>query len=144
MNTGPHKNGLNDQDQFGLLFAARLNSATDNLPHDISERLRAARVRAVAARRVASVKTAPYATASNGTLLLGNEQLGGWGRLAAFAPLVALVLGLVTISVIQDDKQANELAEIDSAILTDDLPPSAYADVGFTEFLKLKSGKNSD
>jgi hypothetical protein len=75
---------------------------------------------------------------------MGSEHLGGWGRLAAFAPLVALVLGLVFISMILDDNQANELAEIDAAILTDDLPPSAYADVGFTEFVKLNSGKISN
>ncbi len=87
-------------------------------------------------------KPAPYASVSNGTLLLGNERLGGWGRLAATAPLVALVLGLVFISVLKDDEQANELAEIDSALLIDDLPPSAYADPGFAQFLKLKSENN--
>lgn len=142
MNTGRHEKGLSDQDQFGLLFASRLTGATEDLSHDISERLRAARVRAVAARRVASVKAAPYTSASNGTLLMGNERLGGWGRLAATAPLIALVLGLVFISIIQDDNQASELAEIDSALLTDDLPPSAYADPGFTVFLKNEIRKN--
>ena len=141
MNTGRHKKGLNDQDHFGLLVAVRLNGATEDLPHDISERLRAARVRAVAARKVTAVKAAPYASASNGTLLMGSEHLGGWGRLAALAPLVALVVGLIFISIVQDENQANELAEIDAAILTDDLPPSAYADIGFTEFVKLKSEK---
>ena len=142
MNTGRYETGLNDFDQFGLLISVRLREATEDLPYDISERLRAARVRAVAARRVALVKVAPYTSASQGTLLIGNEHLGGWGRLAAFAPLVALVLGLVFISIVQDDNQANELAEIDSALLTDDLPPSAYADVGFTEFLKNEIRKN--
>jgi hypothetical protein len=144
MNTGRHEKGLNDQDQFGLLVAARLNGAVKDLPHDITERLRAARVRAVAARKVTATKAAPYASANNGTLVMGGEHLGRWGRLAALAPLVALVLGLIFISIVQDDNQANELAEIDAAILTDDLPPSAYADVGFTEFVKLKSGKISN
>ena len=37
----------NTQDEFGLRIAARLNSASLDLPHDISERLRAARTRAV-------------------------------------------------------------------------------------------------
>jgi hypothetical protein len=35
-----------------------------------------------------------------------------------------------------DDDRANELAEIDSALLIDDLPPAAYADPGFLQFLK--------
>ena len=36
--------------------------------------------------------------------------------------------------------QTSEVAEVDAAILTDDLPPAAYADPGFTQF--LKSGGN--
>lgn len=142
MRTDHDEKDQTDLEGFGLLIASRLSEATDDLSHDISERLRAARVRAVGARRVVSIKAAPYASASNGTLLMGNERLGGWGRLAATAPLVALVLGLVFISIIQDDNQANELAEIDSALLTDDLPPSAYADPGFTVFLKNEIRKN--
>jgi hypothetical protein len=35
-----------------------------------------------------------------------------------------------------DDDRANELAEVDSALLIDDLPPAAYADPGFLQFLK--------
>ncbi len=30
----------------------------------------------------------------------------------------------------------NEVAEVDAALLTDDLPPSAYADPGFLQYLK--------
>ena len=142
MNMASRHMGKSDEEKFGLRIALRLSEAAEVLPHDISERLRAARVRAVSARGMALTKPAPYASVSNGTLLLGNERLGGWGRLAATAPLVALVLGLVFISVLKDDEQANELAEIDSALLIDDLPPSAYADPGFAQFLKLKSENN--
>jgi hypothetical protein len=35
-----------------------------------------------------------------------------------------------------DDFLAQDLAEIDSAILADDLPPAAYTDPGFAQFLK--------
>jgi len=44
---------------------------------------------------------------------------------------------LAFIQHITDDDRANELAEVDSALLTDDLPPSAYADPGFLQFLKM-------
>jgi hypothetical protein len=47
-----------------------------------------------------------------------------------------LVAGLALIQNIMDDDRANELAEVDSALLIDDLPPSAYADPGFLQFLK--------
>ena len=51
-------------------------------------------------------------------------------------PLIALVVGLVAIDIIQDDDFMAELAEVDAALLTDDLPPDAYADPGFVQFLK--------
>jgi hypothetical protein len=51
-------------------------------------------------------------------------------------PLIALVAGLAIIQNIMDEDRANELAEIDSAMLVDDLPPTAYADPGFLQFLK--------
>jgi hypothetical protein len=56
--------------------------------------------------------------------------------LASLLPLIALVAGLAIIQNIMDDDRANELAEVDAALLTDDLPPSAYADPGFLQFLK--------
>ena len=51
-------------------------------------------------------------------------------------PLLALVVGLLTIQWIQDDQATSELAAIDSALLTDELPPDAYTDAGFVQFLK--------
>jgi len=131
------------QDRFGLQVAARLSDAADELPYDISERLRAARTRALSQRRIA-VQTASSVTRSGAaaTLTFGTEHLNWWDRVAAAAPLLALVLGLVAINVIQNDKRANEIAEIDAALLTDDLPPAAYADPGFTQFLKSRTGQN--
>ena len=131
----------NPQDDFGLRVAARLNSASLDLPHDISERLRAARTRAVAARLKPQTRlqTSPAVIHQNGAALLnfgGDEGLNIWSRLASFLPLIALVAGLALIQNIMDDDRANELAEIDSALLVDDLPPAAYADPGFLQFLK--------
>ena len=130
----------NSQDQFGLRIAAQLNSATLDLPHDISERLRAARTRAVAARLQPQTRlqTSSALVSQNGVGLLnfGEEGLNIWSRLASFLPLIALVAGLALIQNIMDDNRANELAEVDSALLIDDLPPAAYADPGFLQFLK--------
>jgi hypothetical protein len=131
----------NTQDQFGLRIAAQLNSASIELPHDISERLRAARTRAVAARLKPQTRlqTSTGMVHQNGAALLnfgGDEGLNIWSRLASFLPLIALVAGLALIQNIMDDDRANELAEVDSALLVDDLPPAAYADPGFLQFLK--------
>jgi hypothetical protein len=130
----------NSQDQFGLRIAAQLNSAALDLPHDISERLRAARTRAVAARLQPQTRLQTSASLINqngvGLLSFGQGGLNIWGRLASFLPLVALVAGLALFQNIMDDNRANELAEVDSALLIDDLPPAAYADPGFLQFLK--------
>lgn len=128
------------QDQLGLHIAARLSAETLDLPHDITERLRAARTRAVAARLTSHsrLQVSQAVVNQNGTALLhfGDEGLNLWSRLASFFPLIALVAGLALISTLLDDDRANELAEIDSVLLTDDLPPAAYADPGFLQFLK--------
>ena len=78
------------------------------------------------------------ATSITGKLLGfgGDEGLNIWSRLASLLPLIALVAGLAMIQNVMDDDRANELAEIDSALLVDDLPPAAYADPGFLQFLK--------
>ena len=52
------------------------------------------------------------------------------------APL-ALVAGLVFINGIVNEDRANEVAEVDAALLTDDLPPAAYTDAGFIQYLKV-------
>jgi Protein of unknown function (DUF3619) len=130
----------NTQDEFGLRIAAQLNSASLQLPHDISERLRAARTRAVAARLKPQTRlqTSTAMVQQNGTALLnfGDEGLNIWSRLASLLPLIALIAGLAIIQNIMDDDRTNELAEVDSALLIDDLPPAAYADPGFLQFLK--------
>ena len=76
------------------------------------------------------------------TLTFGDDDASWLNRMASIIPLFALIFGLIAISVIQDDNNANELAEIDSALLTDDLPPEAYTDPGFAHFLKLNSAQN--
>ena len=55
---------------------------------------------------------------------------------------MALVVGLVVINTAQDESSANDLAEVDAALLTDDLPPAAYADPGFVQFLKTSATPN--
>ena len=47
-----------------------------------------------------------------------------------------MAAGLIAINVIQDDDRTMEVADLDAALLTDDLPPEAYADPGFLQYLK--------
>ncbi len=67
----------------------------------------------------------------------GDGDDFGWGRrIASALPLLVLAAGLVLMHVAQNDFRASELAEVDQALLTDDLPPAAYADPGFLQYLK--------
>ncbi len=121
------------QDRFGRQVASRL-SADMALSHEVSERLRAARVRALARRKAGSARVVAL---GGGALGLEAERFGFWGRLASALPLVMLAAGLVAINVIQNDNRAAEVAEVDAALLTDDLPPAAYADPGFMQYLSV-------
>ncbi|MES2187713.1 MAG: DUF3619 family protein [Pseudomonadota bacterium] len=133
------------QDEFGERVAARLSAGAQALPQDVSERLRSMRLQAVARRKVANVRARTAAALfgyGSATVSVGSGAGGGnsgpgfWGRLASALPLAALVGGLVAIHVVQSDNRVSELAEVDAALLTDDLPPAAFTDPGFAQFLK--------
>ena len=120
-------------------LTALLNECAGDLPHDISERLRFGRERALAAarnqRRHEAVVVAGTVLASGrAAVMAGPPSL--WLRLASALPLVVLVAGLVLIQQHHDLEQITAAAEIDSALLADELPPAAYRDPGFTEFLR--------
>ena len=127
------------QERFAAKATAYLSEGATDLPYDISERLRAGRMQAVAKRKISKLQTA---TAVNGVgsssaLTWGaSDGLSWWGRLGSVLPLVALVVGLLTINSVQDDNRVQEIAEVDAALLTDDLPPAAFSDPGFIQFLR--------
>jgi hypothetical protein len=131
-------NETSPQDEFGRRIASRLAAGTAELPRDISERLRAARAQALAARRMESAGLAASVANQGGLLSLGSggRYAGWWRRAASALPLLALAVGLIAVNVVQNDKRARELADVDAALLTDTLPPEAYSDPGFLQFLK--------
>ncbi|MDB5843760.1 MAG: putative transrane protein [Polaromonas sp.] len=139
MKTSLQKRSAILQDRFGLRTASYLSAGTAELPHDISERLRSARVQAVSQRKIAPAQTAVAAVHSSGSAALtwgSGEGLSWWSRIGSVLPLIALVAGLLAINSFQSDNRTQELAEVDAALLTDDLPPAAFADPGFVQFLK--------
>jgi hypothetical protein len=135
------------QAQFASKVVARLAEGANDVPHDISERLRVARMQALAQRKKPQIQsqlaTAPSIQMSGNAAVfglgggLGDEKFSIFNRLASFLPILALLIGLIAVNNMQNDDRASELAEVDSALLTDDLPPAAYVDPGFTHFLKV-------
>ena len=126
-------------DLMGRQFAHALTRHSGDLSHDVSERLRFARQQALAARKPDMAPALLGMRQSNGSLTLAgppNEGLNIWNILGSALPLVALVVGLVTVSWISRENTVAELAAVDSALLLDELPPAAYTDPGFVQFLK--------
>jgi hypothetical protein len=129
------------QDRQGLKLASYLSLGAAELPHDISERLRVARVLALSQRKASQLNSAQSVVANDGSAALTwghDEGLGWWGRIGAIMPLIALVVGMLLINSMQNDNRARELAEVDISLLTDVLPPEAFADPGFVQFLKAE------
>lgn len=56
-------------------------------------------------------------------------------RLVRIWPVVALVAGIAVIAYWENVQRAAELADIDAAMLNDDLPLNAYLDHGFNAYL---------
>ena len=121
-------------------LSAWLDPSANQVPSDVLERLRASRMQAIAKRRILKIEAATSVFANNATATLGGDpHFGFWGRAASLLPLVALLAGLMGIGVLQENQRAQELAEVDTAILTDELPPNAYTDAGFAQFLKASA-----
>lgn len=139
------------QERFARRCAARLDAG--ELPHDITERLRAAREQALAARRAAAAAPASAVLhGGGGTAVLGG---GSWRWLAPALLLALLAAASMLLTSQQAQPARNTPAPmpamsavgarsiapspvtlIDVALVTDPLPPSAYADPGFMHFLR--------
>lgn len=128
------------QARFGQRIAVCLSESTDALGADVSERLRFARENALQRARTArqlNASVGAIGVSASGSLVLGGWG-AGWGlKAASLVPLAALVIGFLFIQYSQTEAQISVAAEIDTDLLADDLPPVAYRDPGFVEFLKL-------
>ncbi|TAL92443.1 MAG: DUF3619 family protein [Paraburkholderia sp.] len=129
-----------------LEFARQLRRVLDEntaaLPSATVERLAVAR-RAALARKKA--EPAPvFAPAFAGMAAhapspdrnaAGKPRRSPLRRFALAWPLAALVVSLVAIAYWEDQQRTAELADIDAAMLSDDLPLNAYLDHGFNAYL---------
>jgi hypothetical protein len=116
---------MNDQ-EFGYRIRQALDEGADRLDYTTVYRLEAARQAALASHRPR--KPAP------GVSEFGR---GGWMRtLGLAAPVVMLIIGFIGIYEWQHQKQITDLANMDFAVLLDNMPIGAYADKSFTVLLQ--------
>ncbi|MCE9661251.1 MAG: DUF3619 family protein [Burkholderiales bacterium] len=128
------------ESRFARSIASRLSERAENVAPEIGERLRFAREKALEAGRLARSGT-EVVSAGQGSAVLGFSRSPWWQRIATVLPLAALVGGLVLIEDWQTRSQISVAAEVDAALLSDDLPINAYRDAGFVEYLKAPPGE---
>ncbi|WP_197330468.1 DUF3619 family protein [Ralstonia syzygii] len=134
--------------RFAHAVHTALNKSAGQLPPDVRDRLAAARRTAIARKKAEAPQTvqAPaLALPGVGSMSLdadgdapstARKVLSLLRRLDLLWPAIALVAGLAGIYQWQQQQRVDELAEVDTAMMLDDLPLAAYADQGFHQYLK--------
>jgi hypothetical protein len=143
--TTTHRSGADIEKAVAQAIITRLDEGVETLPHDITERLKAARTQALAKRKVAveMTRARPVFMSADGqaSMPLGNGFKNLWMQLGSWLPLLALITGMLLIDTLQDEFAAQEIADVDVQLLTDPLPPAAYTDPGFAQFLRINQEK---
>jgi len=127
-------------DDINLAYKIRhaLNEKLDDLPASTTDRLAAARAVALARKkadaplRSQQLATRPRFDVAYFSALFSTPWMA---RAAAIVPLVAMVAGLVGVYHVEQEQRVAELADLDAAVLSDDLPLTAYTDHGFNAYL---------
>ena len=122
-----------DDLNFAYKVRHALNDHLDTLPAATTDRLAAARKAAIARKKAhAPVNLAQRQLAGNIGALFSFNSLG---RLSVVLPLLVLVAGLAGIYQYEEQQRIAETAELDAAVLSDELPLTAYLDQGFNAYL---------
>lgn len=132
-------------DRMGHELARLLGQSCGELPHDLTERLRIARLQALAVRKPEPAPKHQVTINGSSLTLAGppNEGLGLWSVLGSALPLLVLLAGLITVQWVDRKQTVSDLAEIDTALLVDDLPPAAYSDPVFIQFLRQNGAETA-
>jgi hypothetical protein len=125
-----------NEDRYAYRIRQTLNLGLKDISPAASRRLEAARHQALARQTQAAPQ---LASAGSGTFAF---------RVGAHAPIlkqllavVALLLGMWISFYWHSVQYVTELEDVDSALLTDDLPPDAFLDNDFFEWLKDDSSE---
>ncbi|NEX61826.1 DUF3619 family protein [Noviherbaspirillum galbum] len=122
---------------FAYKVRHALNESAENLPTATVDRLAAARKAALSRRKKESPLRAliPQRALAGEAGSFLEAPLTWLSKMGLALPLVVVALGIAGIYQFEQQRRINDLAEIDTAVLSDDLPLSAYVDHGFNAFL---------
>ncbi|MDP1609480.1 MAG: DUF3619 family protein [Sulfuritalea sp.] len=123
---------MNENTEFGYKTRQILNEGVDALDKQVTVRLHEARQAALNGHRpmIAGLRLAG----------IGHSmELAFFSHARNLLAVMALVIGAMGTYYWDAYEQAREYEEIDSALLADELPPSAYLDRGFHAWLEHAS-----
>ena len=128
-------------DDINLAYKIRhaLNENLDALPASTTDRLAAARAAALARKKpdAAGVATSPARPVRRPLFDLQALFSGpGLARLSVAIPMLALVIGMGGVYQYEQQQRIAALADIDAAVLADELPLTAYLDHGFNAYVE--------
>ena len=127
---------MNEDTEFGYKARQILNQGVENLDSSVADRINAARQTALNRQRVA---VSGFRLAGIG----GGVEFAFLSQARNLVAVVALTIGATGTYYWNAFEQAQEYEEIDSALLVDELPPSAYLDRGFHAWLDRASDSSS-
>jgi len=131
---------MHDQ-QFISGIRRMLDQGSDGLDRKVLTRLYEARQDALS-HQVQPVAALSLAGFGQGIDHFFVEPLQGHVR--GILAIVAIAVGAMGVQFWQNSQTAAELAEIDSALLSDEVSPGAYLDQGFMEWLNHLSEQDED
>lgn len=125
-----------EAENFAYKVRRVLHDGLDGVSEPIASKLEKARKNAIANKKpdspfLVSVYENIWAT-TVGSITGPNTWLQ---KISLCLPAFILAFGLMGIYHHEQQKQITELAEIDSEVLSDVLPPTAYADSGFKMYV---------
>jgi hypothetical protein len=126
-----------DEAVLGNRIRDALNQSTDTLSGKVSVRLYEARCDAL---RHQAVSADAVGIAGLGFVL--SRAIHHHFRL--ILAVLSLAVGATGVQLWQNSQEVAELADIDSQLLSDEVPPSAYTDQGFMEWLHRVSVSGED
>jgi len=133
-----------DEAAFAYGVRRALDEQVARLPAGTLQRLGEARKLAVARKKPESavhVVAAQQRLAGVGFGATGNpfnDSLSWLVRVGIIIPLLVLIVGAFGIYKYEEARRIDELADLDAAVLSDELPLNAYLDHGFDTYLNKR------
>lgn len=122
---------MNEELLIGRKIGRHLDMGCDHVSQDVARRLQGARFIALEKQKI------PAGGLRLASFGFGNVDL--IPHLKTFIAISALVIGMMGTYYWNASQDADDNAEVDSALLADDLPVAAYADPGFHKWLEHSS-----